>query len=109
MSFGLATYLMNNNWSWERARQPLAAFSLAAPVSSWATYLFLSAIPALTTPTSVALCLLVSGGTFLHAACMHMIPEVVGSQGGGKLCKVSMLALVGGAVLPVILSWGHHH
>ena len=107
MAFGLSTFLMGAAWPWPRARRTLVAFSAAAPLSALATYVLLGWVPGLTSPTSVALCVLFSGGTFLYAAAMHILPEVLGTCGaasGGQLAAVAL-----GSLLPVGLSWGHSH
>jgi solute carrier family 39 (zinc transporter), member 9 len=112
MAFGLGSYLRHCQWSWTRARPALLAFSAAAPSSTLITYWFLSVLPFFTTPTAVALVVLFSGGTFLHAATMHIMPEVLGGHGNGnghRLSSEALLAVMVGALVPVLLSWGHHH
>lgn len=113
MAFGLSTYLMSARWSWPRAQRALALFSAAAPAAALATRALLGSVPALTSPAAVALVLLFSGGTFLHAATMHILAEVLGSSGcgghGGAMGRAQLLAVGAGCVLPALLSWGHAH
>ena len=44
-------------------------------------------------------------GTFLYAATMHILPEVLGEQAGAP----ALAAVVAGGLAPVLLSWGHSH
>ena len=41
------------------------------------------------------------------AATMHILPEVLGDS--GHMSSVQLAAVVVGSLLPVALSWGHHH
>ena len=84
----------------------LLAFSLTAPASTLLTLLVLSALPAFASPTAVSLALLFSGGTFLYAATMHILPEVLGV---GQTTVSQLAAVAVGGLLPVALSWGHSH
>lgn len=56
--------------------------------------------------TAIALCVLFSGGTFLYAACMHILPEIMGD---GPLSLGRLACLLLGAALPVLFSLGHTH
>ena len=61
----------------------------------------------LSAPTGAALCVLFSGGTFLYAACIHVLPSALGSKvTGGQLAT-----LLAGCVLPLALVsvMGHGH
>ena len=112
MAFGLSAYLISAGWSWQRSQRTLLAFSAAAPLASVATYCLLGSLTFLTSHAAVALCIIFSGGTFLYAATMHILPEVLGSGGGhgsGRLSSAQLLAVTAGSLLPVALSWGHHH
>ncbi|KAL4437122.1 hypothetical protein ABPG75_004261 [Micractinium tetrahymenae] len=109
MAFGLGTYLLACHWGWQRAQRTLALFAAAAPAATLATYSLLGSLSFLSSPTAVALCVIFSGGTFLYAATMHILPEVLGSSGRGRLGGGQLAAVVAGALLPVALSWGHHH
>ncbi len=107
MAFGLATYLMNHRWSWARAQSTMVLFSAMAPLGAIVTYAVLGNISALTSTTSIALIVLFSGGTFLYAATMHILPEVLGS--GCHLSMQQIAAVAVGGLLPALLSFGHQH
>lgn len=111
MAFGLATYLMACHWPWPKARRALVAFASAAPLATVATYTLLRSLPFFTSPVAVSLAILFSGGTFLHAATMHILPEVIGGGGcgHGHLGREQLVAVAMGCILPAVLSWGHHH
>lgn len=109
MAFGLGTYLMACHWTWQRAQRTLALFAAAAPAATLATYALLGSLTFLSSPPAVALCVIFSGGTFLYAATMHILPEVLGGSGGARMGGAQLAAVVAGALLPVALSWGHHH
>lgn len=66
--------------------------------------------------------LLFSGGTFLYVATVHVMPEVMstnarasdaadtaGAVHGNELDRNQLIALCLGAVLPIVLSYGHSH
>ncbi len=60
--------------------------------------------------TSIALCVLFSGGTFLYAACIHILPEIMGDK--GRLTRGELAAVVGGSLVPILFSalqGDHHH
>lgn len=112
MAFGLATYLMACQWTFQRSQKTLLLFAAAAPAATLATYGLLGSLAVLSSPGAVALCVLFSGGTFLYAATMHILPEVLQSGGGGGHARMSssqLAAVALGSLLPVALSWGHHH
>lgn len=60
--------------------------------------------------------MLFSAGTFLYVATVHVLPELTNrssgschSGGGSALHKSEICALVLGALLPALLTTGHHH
>lgn len=108
MAFGLTSYLQSCRWPWPKAQRTLIIFSATAPASSVVTYTLLSAVPIFTTPTAVSLAILFSGGTFLHASTMHILPELQ-SHATGKFSVEQLGAVAAGCVLPALLMWGHHH
>ncbi|KAL4548184.1 hypothetical protein Ndes2526B_g07376 [Nannochloris sp. 'desiccata'] len=108
MAFGLTSYLQSCRWPWAKAQRTLIIFSATAPASSLVTYTLLSAVPMFTTPTAVSLAILFSGGTFLHASTMHILPELQ-SHATGKFSVEQLGAVAAGSVLPALLMWGHHH
>ncbi|KAK9806802.1 hypothetical protein WJX72_003345 [[Myrmecia] bisecta] len=100
MAFGLATFLMSARWPWAKAQKALVVFAATPPVFAVLTYLCLSAVPSLSSPAATALCMLFSGGTFLYAACIHILPEVMGHH--GQLTKGQLLAVVVGCIIPLL-------
>jgi len=112
-AFGLATYLMNAKWSWGKTQKGILAFALASPITAILTYAVLRHIPMLCTQLAIALCIIFSGGTFLYAACMHILPEIKGPKEGFTTSQ--FILLTAGCIIPVLLSsfhshsHGHHH
>ena len=109
MAFGLTSYLQGCRWPWVKAQRTLTIFSATAPVVSLVTYTLLSAVPAFTTPLAVSLAILFSGGTFMYASCMHILPEIMAANTSGHFNGEQLIAVGFGCFLPVLLSWGHHH
>lgn len=66
-----------------------------------------SAVHRLSAPTGAALCVLFSGGTFLYAACIHVLPSALGS----KITSGQLATLLAGCVAPLALVFvmGHGH
>lgn len=94
----------------------MLAFACASPAAALLTYALLAAVPALSSDTGIALAVLFSGGTFLQAATMHVLPSVLAGKeggGGGGLARQQLLAVVAGLALPLLLSAAlphdHHH
>ncbi len=59
---------------------------------------------------NIALCVLFSGGTFLYAACIHILPEIMGNK--GKLSRGELAAVLLGSIVPIVFSalqGDHHH
>lgn len=106
MAFGLSSYLISCKWNWKQAQGTLLVFSAMAPASTVVTLFLLQWIPWFAGQQAVSLAVLFSGGTFLYAATMHILPEV---SSRGKMGRNEMIAIVAGAFLPVILGFGHHH
>lgn len=106
MAVGLATYLQGCGTPWPVAQRLLAVFSATAPTAALLTYALLGAVPLLTSPTAVSLVVLFSGGTFLYAATMHILPEVL--AGAGPQAR-DLLPIAAGALAPAFLSAGHAH
>ena len=96
-------------WGWglARTRRAMALFSATSPASALLVYGALSGLPMLNSPLSVPLCLLLSGGTFLYAACIHVLPETIGP--GGRLTPGQVAAVTVGALIPFGLALGHAH
>jgi len=114
-AFGLSTYLLKCGWNWSEVRQGIFLFAIAAPLVAIAGYGLLGSMPAFTAPESVAFCLLLSGGTFLYAACIHILPEALkGAQekAGGHHHQIAMhqvVAVASAALVPLVFSLFHSH
>ncbi|KAK9904719.1 hypothetical protein WJX75_001223 [Coccomyxa subellipsoidea] len=110
VAFGLATYLLSARWSWTRTRGALLLFAATSPVVAIATFILINAAPVLASQENIALCVLFSGGTFLYAACMHILPEIMGDK--GKLSKAELAGMLFGSAVPIFcsaLQGDHHH
>lgn len=107
VAFGLATTFMTAKWPWYKSQKALLAFASASPIVALLTYGLIGAIPALSSGAATALCVLFSGGTFLYAACMHILPEVIGHETSLNLKQLG--AVVSGAVLPLLLAMASPH
>ena len=53
--------------------------------------------------------MLFSAGTFIYVSTMHVLPEVKGGGTGNGFSKCELLMLSIGIVLPLLLTFGHHH
>ena len=115
-SFGLVTYLLHEGLERSRIRRHLLIFALAAPVMAIVTFLLLTlhGRENLDTFSATGIAMLFFAGTFLYVATVHVLPEVTnighahGDQAGG-FSKSELFMLVLGAVLPLLLTVGHHH
>ena len=107
VAFGLATSFMTAKWTWQKSQKALFAFSSASPFSALLTYALIGVVPALSSASSTALCVLFSGGTFLYAACMHILPEIVGHD--VSLNVVQLGAVLCGSILPLLLTLATPH
>lgn len=74
----------------------------------------------LSSMNATGIAMLFSAGTFLYVATVHVLPELAvqshrhspigdSSPDSKGFRKVELLALVVGALLPLLLSIGHHH
>ncbi|KAG0208713.1 hypothetical protein BGX28_000411 [Mortierella sp. GBA30] len=121
-AFGLSTVLLQHGFSRRQTRQQVAIFSLAAPVGAILTYIFIQ-LSGHREEASLhwwtGMLLLFSGGTFLYVA-MHVMSEMnntersssgysVGSSGEKGLSVVEVLCVIGGMIVPLILSVDHEH
>lgn len=123
-AFGLSSVLLQHGFSRRQTRQQVGIFSLAAPIGAMFTYTFIQ----MSGQRDEALLhwwtgmlLLFSGGTFLYVA-MHVMSElnnserssassgyVGGSSGDKGLSVVEVLCVIGGMVVPLMLSVDHEH
>lgn len=107
-AFGLITFLMHEGVDRKKLRNHLLAFSLAAPVGAFVTYFAIneSAQETLSDYNATGVAMLFSGGTFLYVATVHVLPEIIHHQ---ALKLSELLTLVGGSLLPSLLTVKHHH
>lgn len=121
-AFGLVTFLMHDGLDRVRIRKHLIVFSLAAPVLAIITYFGISqsAKEALSSYNLTGMAMLFSAGTFLYVATVHVLPEITSRSHSHSISgdmtsetkgfrKIELLALVIGALLPLLLSVHHHH
>jgi len=119
-SFGLVTYLLHEGLERSRIRKHLLVFSLAAPVMAVSTFFILTihGRENLDTFSATGVAMLFSAGTFLYVATVHVLPEVTnighshgggGDHGSGGFSKAELIMLVLGAIMPLLLTVGHHH
>lgn len=123
-AFGLVSFLLHEGFERNRIRKHLLVFALAAPVLAVFTYVILSqrSVESLHDTKTTGIAMLFSAGTFLYVATVHVLPEVSSSKtqhsnpDGSVVIKEhkgfrskDLVAIVLGAVLPVILSIGHKH
>ncbi|KAF9378936.1 hypothetical protein CPC16_011039 [Podila verticillata] len=124
-AFGLSTVLLQHGFSRRQTRQQVAIFSLAAPIGAILTYIFIQ-ISGKSEASSLhwwtGMLLLFSGGTFLYVA-MHVMSEmnnsersssssgynVGGAEGSKGLALGEVLSVIGGMIVPLILSVDHEH
>lgn len=121
-AFGLVTFLLHAGVERTRIRRHLLVFALAAPVLAVITFFGISqeGKETLSSMNATGFTMLFSAGTFLYVAMIHVLPEVAyrshthsnsmaeASEHKG-LRKTEFCALVAGALLPLLLTVGHHH
>lgn len=123
-AFGLVSFLLHEGFDRPRIKKHLFVFSVAAPIGAVATYILLSqrSAESFTDIKTTGIAMLFSAGTFLYVATVHVLPEVSSGQvrhtnpdgtvvvhehKGFK--SAELVAIVVGAILPVLLSLGHKH
>jgi hypothetical protein len=104
---------MHSHWSWRQVRLGLGLFAAAAPAVAMLGYFVVGSVPVFASPVGVALCLVLSGGTFIYAACLHILPEALSVADKGahshRVSRQQVTAIAMGAVLPLVFSLGHSH
>jgi len=128
-AFGLVTFLLSEGLDRIRIRRHLLVFAAAAPVTAIVTFFGLSQQNKenLSSSNTTGSAMLFSAGTFLYVSTVHVLPEIARSRpqsascagtlesgksssvGVGHFNKQELLVFVVGALLPVLLSIGHHH
>lgn len=91
-ALGLSTFLIAARWPRRKAVNGLIAFAAAAPLAAIVTTLLLALSPFLSHPLGAALCVIFSGGTFLYAACVHVLPEARRAGPGDNLSRYAFPA-----------------
>ena len=76
-------------------------FAASSPIVAIFTYVVLAQTPMFQSGAFVALAVLFSAGTFLYAACVHMLPKSLTTRG--------LLAIAAGAVVPCTVNLLHEH
>lgn len=112
MAFGLAMHLASLGLPHVAIRPYIFSFAAVAPCAALLTYLAINSFPLLDSTSVTAGMLLLSGGSFLQVATLHVLPGVI----AGATMR-ELLFLAGGAFLPLIFTQlggghshgGHHH
>ncbi|KAL1128918.1 hypothetical protein AAG570_013452 [Ranatra chinensis] len=109
-AFGLVSFLMHDGIDRKRIRHHLLVFSLAAPLLALITYFCIGqeGKETLSSLNATGIAMLFSAGTFLYVATVHVLPEL-SSRVGGAFKPTQLAVLILGALLPLLLSTGHHH
>jgi len=128
-AFGLVTFLLSEGLDRVRIRRHLLVFAAAAPVLSLLTFFGLSQQnrESLSSSHTTGSAMLFSAGTFLYVSTVHVLPEIARSRpppvgnsgcvelgkesapGVGHFNKKELSVIVVGALMPLLLSLGHHH
>jgi len=111
-AFGLVSFLLHAGLDRTKIRKHLLVFALSAPVLAIVTYFGISQSgkETLSSVNATGIAMLFSAGTFLYVATVHVLPEIVANGSETRsFRKVELLALITGALLPLLLSVGHHH
>ncbi|XP_063591187.1 zinc transporter ZIP9-like isoform X1 [Penaeus indicus] len=115
-AFGLVTFLLHDGLERNQIRRHLLVFALAAPIGAVVTYVAIvqSGTESFSSSHSTGIAMLFSAGTFLYVATVHVLPELTshsheGGGGGNHFSRKQLLALICGSLLPLFLTFGHHH
>ncbi|XP_059608555.1 zinc transporter ZIP9-B [Phlebotomus argentipes] len=134
-AFGLVSFLLHEGFDRHRIRKHLAMFSVSAPLLTLLTYFGIGQEQkeTLNSFNATGIAMLFSAGTFLYVATVHVLPELTHAspttaggtsgphyshleQGGGAPAKgyaglknTELAILICGALLPLLLTMGHHH
>ncbi|KAH8256376.1 hypothetical protein KR032_005304 [Drosophila birchii] len=137
-AFGLVTFLLHEKVDRQQIRRHLAIFSLSAPLLAILTFFCIGQEQkeTLNSVNATGIAMLFSAGTFLYVATVHVLPEL--TQGGGgprqhdyRLLEESprdivtsdnagsnsiqalkyseLVIMICGALLPLIITFGHKH
>ncbi|KRY54699.1 Zinc transporter ZIP9-B [Trichinella britovi] len=108
-AFGLSTYLLNEGFEKSKIRKLLIIFSSSAPLATLLTFAGISQAQighsANSSSNVIGILLLISAGSFLFVATVHILPEVISSiRSAGETrsaCSLELLSLLAGSVIPV--------
>lgn len=137
-AFGLVSFLLHEGVDRQRIRKHLGIFSLSAPLLTLVTYFCIGQEQkqTLNDVNATGIAMLFSAGTFLYVATVHVLPEL--THGGGHshgglhssnsslnsqelpmvktttpgytgLRNSELIILICGALMPLLLTVGHHH
>lgn len=133
-AFGLVSFLLHEGIERTRIRKHLGIFAISAPLLTLVTYFGIGQEQkeTLNSVNATAVAMLFSAGTFLYVATVHVLPELMSQSpahfhgssnvhyshleqgpGGHKaqigLSNYELGTLIAGALLPLLLTIGHHH
>uniref|UniRef100_A0A6B2EL90 Putative zip-like zinc transporter n=1 Tax=Phlebotomus kandelakii TaxID=1109342 RepID=A0A6B2EL90_9DIPT len=125
-AFGLVSFLLHEGFDRHRIRKHLALFSLSAPLLTLLTYFGIGQEQkeTLNSFNATGIAMLFSAGTFLYVATVHVLPELTSAtgphyshletgapppKGYSGLRNSELVILICGALLPLLLTMGHHH
>uniref|UniRef100_A0A336K523 CSON000150 protein n=1 Tax=Culicoides sonorensis TaxID=179676 RepID=A0A336K523_CULSO len=137
-AFGLVSFLLHEGVDRQRIRKHLGIFSLSAPLLTLITYFCIGQEQkqTLNEVNATGIAMLFSAGTFLYVATVHVLPELTQNTGhshGGMhgsssslnsqelpivkstspgftgLRNSELIILICGALMPLLLTVGHHH
>ncbi|KRZ26578.1 Zinc transporter ZIP9-B [Trichinella pseudospiralis] len=105
-AFGLSTYLLNEGFEKSKIRKLLIIFSSSAPLATLLTFAGISQAQighsAGSSSNVIGILLLISAGSFLFVATVHILPEVISSiRSAGEtrsVCSLELLSLLAGSV-----------
>uniref|UniRef100_A0A5S6QYX9 Zinc transporter ZIP9 n=1 Tax=Trichuris muris TaxID=70415 RepID=A0A5S6QYX9_TRIMR len=110
-AFGLSVYLLNNGLEISRVRNHLIAFSSAAPLAMLLTFFFVNQTQSISgagaSSDTIGILLLLSAGSFLYVATVHILPSVpLHSQASTSLIRrwlsLELLCLFIGSAIPLL-------
>lgn len=133
-AFGLVSFLLHEGIDRQRIRKHLGIFSISAPLLTLITYFGIGQEQkeTLNSVNATAVAMLFSAGTFLYVATVHVLPELtqqaahfhhsssgphyshleqgtIMAKPSSGLTNLELITLISGALLPLILTVGHHH